>query len=200
MLRIGLTGGIASGKSTVADMFASLGAEIIDTDQIAREVVAPGTPALAAITRHFGPDVIAPDGTLDRRRMREIVFADEDERRALEGLLHPKIRERALERAAASQAPYVIIAVPLLFESGFNRIVDRTLVVDCPESLQLERLTARDGIDLEEARAMLNAQMDRHERCARADHVIDNSGSLEATRKHATELHHDFIRLAQLLG
>jgi dephospho-CoA kinase len=200
VLRIGLTGGVASGKSTVAGMFAALGAEIIDTDQIAREVVAPGTPALAAIREHFGPEVIAADGSLNRRRMREIVFADADERHMLEGLLHPRIRECALERAAASRAPYVIIAVPLLFETGFDRIVDRAVVVDCPEALQLARLTARDGIDMDAARAMLNSQMSRSERLARADDVIDNSGSLEATQEQAQALHRDFIRRAQLLG
>ncbi len=186
---VGLTGGIASGKSTVAELFAALGAGIIDTDLIARELVVPGSEALAAIVARFGREVLTPEGTLDRRRLREIVFADPARRRELEAILHPAIRETALARAAESDAPYVVFVVPLLFETGFDRLVDRSLVVDCPEPVQIERLVARDGISAEKARAMLDAQLPRSERLAAADDVIDNSGDLAATRARVEALH-----------
>jgi dephospho-CoA kinase len=196
-LRVGLTGGVASGKSTVAKLFADLGAGIVDTDEIARELVRPGNPALAAIVELFGRDVLAQDGTLDRRRLRAIVFGDAARRLELEAILHPPIRAEALARAAASTAPYVMIVVPLLFESGFDRLVDRTLVVDCSEAEQMGRLTARDGIGEPEARAMLAAQMPRSERRAAADDSIDNSGPLESTSAEVQLLNERYLRLAQ---
>ncbi len=197
MLRIGLTGGIASGKSTVAAIFAELGAEIIDTDRIARELVVPGSEALAAIVERFGPDILAADGSLDRRRLRAIVFADAARRRELEAILHPAIRQVALARAAASGAPYVILVVPLLFETGFDRLVDRSLVVDCPERLQIERLRQRDGIEEAGARAMLAAQLPRAERLAAANDIIDNSGDLAAVRSRVRELHARYLAAEQ---
>jgi dephospho-CoA kinase len=197
VLRVGLTGGIASGKSTVASLFAELGVEIIDTDEIARELVVPGSPALAAIVERFGSEVLSQDGELDRRRLRALVFADEARRRELEAILHPPIRQEAMARAAASTAAYVILAVPLLFETGFDRLVDRRLVVDCPESQQLARLTARDGVSIEAARAMLAAQMNRAERRAAADDLIDNSGSLESTRSQVQTLHERYLGLSR---
>ena len=197
MFRVGLTGGIASGKSTVAALFVELGAGLVDTDAVARDLVEPGSPALAEIRREFGSDVIDAEGGLDRRRMRSLVFADPARRRALERILHPAIRSRSLELAAASDAPYVIIAVPLLVETGFAEHVDRVLVVDCPESLQLERLVQRDGVTLDEARAMLSAQVARSERVAAADDLIDNGGSLGATREQVRLLHSRYLELGR---
>jgi dephospho-CoA kinase len=197
VLRIGLTGGIASGKSTVAAMFAELGADVIDTDDIAHKLVAPGGAAINAITERFGEAVIAKDGSLDRRRMRQRVFADADERRKLEAILHPLIRDMALKRAAESTAPYVILVVPLLFETGFSQLVDRSLAVDCPESLQIERVVERDQVSEEEARAVIASQMNRADRRAAADDWIDSSGSLAATRDRVFELHERFLVLSE---
>ena len=195
-LRVGLTGGVASGKSTVAGLFGELGADVIDTDEIARALVVPGSPALASIVERFGADLLTPGGALDRRRLRAIVFADPEKRRELEAILHAPIRAEALARAAASTAPYVILVVPLLFETGFDRLVDTSLVVVSPASQQLERLVARDGIGEIEARAMLAAQMTREQRKRLADEAIDNSGSLAATRSRVRELHERYLQMA----
>ncbi len=190
-LIIGLTGGIASGKSTVARAFAALGAPWVDADDIAREVVEPGEPALAEIAERFGARVLNGDGTLNRRALREIVFADERERRWLESATHPRIRERLVEHLArihASGAPYGLLVSPLLFESGQSEMVDRALVIDVPEALQIERTAARDEVDADQARAIVAAQMPRHERLARADDVLDNGGSEAAMRRRVSEL------------
>ena len=194
--RVGLTGGIASGKSLVADEFAAVGVPVIDTDLIAREVVEPGEPALARIVERFGPEIIAADGRLDRRRLRERVFADAAEREALEAILHPVIRERSLAAAAASDGPYQLLVVPLLIESEFRRLVDRVLVVDCPVSLQLERLIARDGEDPQQAQRMIDAQISRERRLEAADDVIDNSGSRTVTQRQVGRLHRRYLELA----
>lgn len=196
MLRIGLTGGIASGKSTVAAMFAELGACIVDTDAIAREVVEPGTPAFAAIVEAFGPEVV-DNGALDRRRLRRIVFDDAARRRRLEAILHPSIRRTALRRAGECRGPYVILVVPLLFESGFDRLVDRALVVDCPAAVQIARLTARDEIGQGEAEAIIAAQLGRDERRARADDLIDTSTPIDATRARVVQLHEAYLGLSR---
>jgi dephospho-CoA kinase len=197
LLLIGLTGGIASGKTTVAGMFAELGAGIIDTDGIARELVVPGTPALAEIVAAFGQGVLTDDGTLDRRRLRRLVFADEKQRRTLEKILHPRIRREALARAEASTAAYVILVVPLLFETGFDALIDRSLMVDCPEAVQLERLMQRDGVDRAEAEAAIAAQMGRDERRSRADDIVDSNTDLEATAARVGELHRQYVELAK---
>lgn len=197
MLRVGLTGGIASGKSAVADLFVERGAALVDTDLIAREVVAPGEPGLEAVRQRFGDAVLDAHGGLDRARMRTIVFADPERRRDLEQILHPLIRTRTLRAMDAAQAPYVIAAVPLLVETDFARLVDRVLVVDCPEEIQMERLVRRDGIDGIKARSMLQAQIGRAERLAAADDVIDNSGTLDATRDQVDALHERYLALAR---
>ena len=196
-LRIGLTGGIASGKSLVARFFAEQGAEVIDTDEIARELVLPGTPALEKIVASFGPGVLTHARSLDRARLRSIVFSDPERRRVLESILHPLIRAETLARADRSSAPYAVLVVPLLFETGFDRLVHRKLVVDCPESVQLTRLIERDGIGETEARAMLAAQLGRDERLAGSDDRIDNSGSPESTRKQVLDLHARYLILAK---
>ncbi|SEK32286.1 dephospho-CoA kinase [Halomonas daqiaonensis] len=175
---IGVTGGIASGKSTVARAFSSQGIPWVDADEVAREVVAPGEPALDEIAEQLGREVLAPDGSLNRRALRELVFADPEAREQLERITHPRIRERLvvhLERLQAQGAPYVLLVSPLLFESGQDAMVDRCLVIDVPEPTQIARTAARDGVDEAQARAIVAAQMSREERLARADDVIDNS-------------------------
>jgi len=193
MFRIGLTGGIASGKSTVADVFTELGVAVVDTDAVAREVVAPGEAGLEAVATEFGPDILLPNGELDRRALRSIVFRDPQRREALESILHPLIRARTLQVIDSLEAPYVVIVVPLLLETGFAELVERIIVVDCPEAQQLERLRQRDDVGESEAQAMLAAQTDRQTRLARADDVIDNSGSIESTRAQVKALHERYL-------
>lgn len=187
-LRVGLTGGIASGKSTVSTMFAELGAVVIDTDVIAREVVAPGQAAIDEIRREFGDDYITADGGLDRAAMRRLVFADDTARSRLEAILHPRIRDATLAQAAAADGPYQLIVVPLLVGSPLLHFVDRVLVVDCAEDTQIERLMARDADSEEQARRILATQASRQERLAIADDVIDNDGSPEQTRRQILAL------------
>ena len=196
VFRVGLTGGIASGKSTVADYFAELGVPVVDTDLIAREVVSINSPALEEIRTAFGPDVISADGTLDRAAMRKIVFADDGKRRLLESILHPRIRELAFRRADQASAPYVIIVVPLLFESPMRNAMDRILVLDCSVETQLKRLLARDCETEEQANKIIAAQATRDERLSIADDVITNDGDLEATRREVGRLHRRYLALA----
>jgi len=197
-LRIGLTGGIASGKSTVANLFAELGAAIIDTDVIAREVVEPGRPALEEIRAAFGDSVIDSDGRLERSEMRKIVFADDEARKRLEGILHPEIREETMRQATAAGGEYQLIVVPLLIESPLRYQVDRILVVDCSEQTQIERLLARDTETEEQARRILAAQVSRDERLAAADDVIQNDGDLDYTRQQVRALHTLYQQMARL--
>jgi len=197
MLKIGLTGGISSGKSAVASHFEALGVPVIDTDILAREVVEPGEPGLAAVRREFGDDVLGADGRLDRRKLRSIVFADAAMRRRLESILHPMIKALMLARLEALRGePYAIVVVPLLVETEFEELVDRVLVVDVPVETQVERLMARDGITRAEAEAMIAAQTTRETRVAHADDVIDNSGSLDSTRAQVEALHRRYLQLA----
>ncbi|MBS0375455.1 MAG: dephospho-CoA kinase [Proteobacteria bacterium] len=195
-LRIGLTGGIASGKTAVAAAFARRGVPVIDTDQLAREVVEPGRPALAAVVAAFGAGVLGADGRLDRRQLRAIVFADAARRRELEAILHPAIRAAMAEAVAGLRAPYVVLAIPLLVETGGRDPVDRVLVVDCPPELQVARLMARDGETVDAARAILAAQASREARLAAADDVIDNHGTLEALEAAVAQLHERYLALA----
>ncbi|HUO82872.1 MAG TPA: dephospho-CoA kinase [Gammaproteobacteria bacterium] len=199
-IRIGLTGGIASGKSLVAEAFAALGVPVIDTDVLARDVVRPGSAALERVAAEFGADVIDTGGALDRARLRELVFGDARRRRRLEALLHPAIVAEMDRRAAESTAPYLLLVIPLLVETGFEGRVDRVLVVDCPEAVQLERLMARDGESAASAQCMLAAQVSRSERLAAADDVIDNSGTREAARANVAALHERYLRLASGAG
>lgn len=196
MLRVGLTGGIASGKTTIAKLFAALGAGIVDSDVIAREAVAPSEPGLDAIVAEFGRSVLLETGALDRAALRRIVFHDAERRTALEAILHPLIRARALAQLERLDAPYAIVVVPLLLETGFDELVERIVVVDCPEQLQLDRLCRRDGVDKRDARAMLQAQTDRQSRLARADDVIDNGGSLASTQSQVEALHARYLQIA----
>lgn len=176
MLRIGLTGGIASGKSTVAELFAARGVTVLDTDRIAREVVEPGRPALAALVQALGSDILSRDGRLDRALLRRRIFADAAARRTVEGILHPAILEELGRQSVAAPGPYQVLLIPLLVEGDRAGLFDRVLVVDCPEELQVERLMSRDGETREAALGMLAAQASRRERLAAADDVIVNDG------------------------
>jgi dephospho-CoA kinase len=191
--RIGLTGGIASGKSTVANLFAALGVPIVDTDLLSREVVASGSPLLGEITGHFGAEVLAADGTLNRHELRKRIFADPAERQWLEALLHPAIRELTDARCEAAAGPYVIVAIPLLAETRGAARFDRVLVVDCDPELQLARLTARDGTPRKEAERMLAAQASRADRLSVADDVIHNDGDLASLRDQVEKLHRKYV-------
>ncbi|HNV09590.1 MAG TPA: dephospho-CoA kinase [Dokdonella sp.] len=196
MFTVALTGGVASGKSTVERLFASRGIEIIDADHVAREVVAAGTAGLADIVEVFGTDVLSADGSLDRRAMRERVFADERARRQLEAIIHPRVREVLRQRASEVHSAYGMLVIPLLVESGDYAWVNRVLVVDVPREVQRERLLKRDGISRELAEAMLNAQASREQRLAVADDVIDNSADLESLDDAVERLHRRYLQLA----
>lgn len=200
IFRVGLTGGIASGKTTVAKILAELGAGIVDTDDVAREVVEPGEAGLESIEREFGSDILLETGELDRVAMRKLVFEDADARSRLEAILHPLIRERTLAKVDELDSPYAVIVVPLLIETDFDRIVDHVVVVDCPREAQLERLMLRDGIDATAAEAMLAAQTDRVLRNARADDLIDNSAARSAVREQTRVLHEKLLALALEAG
>lgn len=195
-LRIGLTGGIASGKTTVAGLFAELGATIIDTDVIAREVVAPGQPALDEIASEFGASLIDADGVLDRAALRELIFADGDARRRLEAILHPRIGEETRRLSNQPTSDYQMIVVPLLINSSLKDLVDRILVVDCDEETQIRRLTARDGESEDLARRILAAQASRTERLAIADDIIRNDGTVADMRLQVAALHEIYQSLA----
>jgi dephospho-CoA kinase len=196
-LVVGLTGGIGSGKSAVADAFAALGIDVTDTDRIAHSLTVPRSAGLADIVAAFGPAVLRADGTLDRGRLRERVFADAAARQRLEAILHPLIRSEAARQVARWRSPYGLLVVPLLFERGGHRdLVRRTLVVDCPEEIQVARVTARSGLAAADVRAIMAAQLPRAERLARADDVLDNSGGIEAIAPQVAELDRRYGRLA----
>ena len=179
-LVIGLTGGIGSGKSVVADAFAALGVEVTDTDRLAHELSAPGAPGYALLQEAFGPDFFRPDGTLDRAGLRAHVFADAGARAQLEAILHPLIRAAARREVAAWRGPYGLLVVPLLLERGRqHELVKRVLVVDCPEETQVERVMARSGMTADAVRAIMATQLTRKARLTQADDVIDNSGARE---------------------
>lgn len=195
--RVGLTGGIASGKSVVAGHFAALGVPVVDLDLVAREVVAPGTALLGAVIGRFGPGVRRADGSLDRGALRRIVFADAGARRDLEALLHPAIAVRCEQLVAAARGPYVLIVEPLLVEAGHADHYDRVLVVDTDPGLQLERLRRRDGASEAEARAVIAAQADRADRLASAADVIANDGDPATLAMQVRELHERYLGLAR---
>lgn len=197
-LIVGLTGGIAAGKSAVADHFAALGVPVHDADLAAREVIAPGTAGLQEIVERFGHGILDAGGSLDRGAMRERVFADAAARQALEAIIHPRVRQWLLERALATDASYGVLAVPLLVEHLPDyRWVDRILVVDAPEALRMERLMARDGIGADLAQRMLAQQASRAERLAAADDVLDNSGGEAALAAKVEALHEYYLALAE---
>lgn len=196
MFRVGLTGGIASGKTAVANLFATHGVPVIDTDLIAREVVEPGQPALAAVVDAFGTEVLAADGRLDRPRLRERIFGDAEARRRLEAILHPAIRAEMERQSRAAGGPYQVLVIPLLVESGRRDHIDRVLVVDAPEATQIERLVRRDGVSRDQGEAALRAQASRDARLAFADDVIENTGDVAALETRVAKLHGAYLRRA----
>lgn len=188
-MRVGLTGGVASGKSTVAALLRELGALVVDADVLAREVVELGTPGLDAVVREFGPEVLGPDGRLDRARMGALVFVDAGRRAALEAIIHPLVRARAADIEAAAPAGVIVVHdIPLLVETGQAADFDAVLVVDVPEAVQLERAMRDRAWNEAEARSRVAAQATRQERLAAATHVIDNAGTLEDLRRRVTEV------------
>lgn len=194
---VGLTGGIGSGKSTVADLFVARGAALVDTDAIAHELTGPHGAAMAAISEAFGPAVVDARGALDRAAMRRQVFADATARQRLEAILHPLIRAESDRRCQAARAPYVILAVPLLVESGsYRERVQRVLVVDCPEAVQVARVMARNGLGEAEVQAILAAQASRQQRLAVADDVVDNGGDAAALIPQVERLHRQYLAAA----
>ncbi len=196
-LRIGLTGGMGSGKSEAAREFARVGVSVIDTDVIARQLVQPGQPALAEIAACFGESVLDGAGKLDRKRLRALVFADPQQRRRLETILHPRIRDEALAQAGRAATPYCVLVIPMLAESGDDYALDRVLLIDCGEAIQRERIGARDGLDAAQIEAALTAQASRAERRALADDIIVNDSSLSALTVAVQRLHKRYQALAR---
>ena len=196
VFRVGLTGGIASGKSTVAGLFGALGVPILDSDQIARDVVEPGQPPLERLIARFGPSILTADGHLDRPALRHIVFSDPKARADLEALTHPAIGAAMEARSASAGGPYQILVIPLLVEKNLAAHVDRVLVVDCDAALQLKRLRDRDGSSVAGAQAIIAAQAPRAERLKAADDVIHNDAELGSLRAQVAALHTRYLELA----
>jgi dephospho-CoA kinase len=196
MFVVGITGGIGSGKSAVSDRFKRYGIKIVDADVASREVVKPGQPALETIREHFGDDIVQSDGTLDRAKLRARVFADPNERKWLERLLHPQINAYLQRELANAESPYAILVSPLMKETGQARYATRILVVDVPEAVQLERTMTRDANDEKQVRAIMAAQISRAERLAMAHDVIVNDGSFDALDEAVRRLHERYLELA----
>ncbi|MDH0747949.1 dephospho-CoA kinase [Pseudomonas sp. GD03842] len=192
---LGLTGGIGSGKSAAAQCFVDLGIHLVDADQAARWVVEPGRPALAQIAEHFGQSVLQADGTLDRAALRELIFQEPQQRVWLEGLLHPLIREEIRAYLARAESPYAILVSPLLLETTQHQMVQRVLVIDVPEAVQIQRTLLRDQTNEAQVRAILNAQASREERLSRADDVIVNDRDPAWLRSEVERLHHFYLTL-----
>ena len=198
VFRVGLTGGIASGKSTAAKFFGALGVPILDSDQVARDVVEPGQPPLERLVERFGRGILTPDGHLDRPALRNIVFSDPRARADLENLTHPAIGAALEARSAAAGGPYQILVIPLLVEKNLSAHVDRVLVVDCDEELQIRRLNARDGSTRAQAQAILDAQVSRNARLKAADDVIKNEADMSAVQAQVAALHARYLGLARV--
>ena len=195
---IGLTGGIGSGKSAAAAMFAELGAAVVDTDTISRELTGPGGAAMDALCQAFGGEYITPDAALDRGKMRRLVFQDPEARKKLEAILHPMIRAESRARIAKATAPYVVVVVPLLFETGaYRNLTHRVVVVDAAVEHQIRRTVRRAGLAEDEVRAIIAAQLPRPERLARADDVLANDGSIEDLSGQVAQLHAKYLELAR---
>lgn len=197
MLVIGLTGGIGSGKSSVARIFSALGAAVIDTDEIAHRLTAKGTPALAAIIEQFGSSYQLPDGNLDRARLRKRVFSDHAAKEKLETLLHPLIKQQVVSEMAEAQGPYLVLVIPLFFETGAYRdLVDRVLVVDCDENQQISRTMSRSQLSAADVRSVMAHQAPRAERIKQADDILSNRGDHADLEEHVKELHQRYLALA----
>lgn len=197
MFVVGVTGGIGSGKTAVTNAFAALGIDIIDADIASRVVVEPGKPALKAIAEQFGPGILQTDGTLDRAALRKLIFADPGQKRWLEQLLHPLIGEEIRRQIAASSSPYTIFVSPLMVETNQRNFCNRILVVDVPESVQLQRTMARDNNDADQVRRIMASQASRARRLERADDVIENTGTLAQLQDRVAQLHQQYLQLAR---
>ena len=195
-LTVGLTGGVASGKTAVGQYFEKLGVPVLDADQVSRDVVAPHTPALIEIVEQFGPESLLADGSLNRRRMRERIFSDPAAKGRLEDILHPRISSRMIEWRDAQTYPYCILSIAILLETRMRQLVQRVLVVDVPAEVQRERVMSRDGIDASLAQSMIAAQASREIRLSAADDIIHNSNSLENTYQQIDRLHQRYLALA----
>lgn len=193
---VGVTGGIGSGKTTVTNAFMEHGIDVVDADVIARDVVAPGSAALAQIREHFGADILLSDGSLNRAELRQRIFADNAQKEWLNQLLHPLIRQRIEAQLKAATSPYCILSAPLLLENNLNRLCDRVLVVDVSEDTQVQRTTRRDNTSEEQVRAIMDAQLERQARFSAADDIITNDCSLAFTHKQVASLHQQYLRLA----
>lgn len=194
-LIIGLTGGIGSGKSEVSRRFQSLGIVVVDADEVARLVVEPGQPALAAIAEHFGGDILSRDGRLNRALLRKIIFSDPEEKRWLEGLLHPLINQEIRRQLASADSPYAILSSPLLLETRQHELVDRILVIDASEALQVARASSRDGNTIEQIEAIMATQLNREMRISKADDIIHNHGDLPELDQQVNALHQKYMAL-----
>ena len=197
MFVVGLTGGIGSGKSTVAEMFTALEIDLVDADVAAREVVAPGTPALAEIVEHFSPDILMADGSLDRRKLRRVIFHQEQEKHWLETLLHPPIRRWLTQQISDRRSAYCLLISPLLLETGQAEMVDRILVVDVSVETQISRTLARDGGEERTARAIIEAQIGRSQRLEHGDDIIDNELPVQSLRQRVQKLHQQYLTMAK---
>ena len=194
---VGLTGGIGCGKSTVTDLFTALGVQHVDADIVAREVVMPGTPCLQAITQHFGSEILQPDGSLNRAMLRQRVFTDAASKTWLEQLLHPAIRQQILVQLQALTSPYALLVAPLLLENKLNQYVQRVLVIDLPESMQLQRAMARDNADEQQIKAIMAAQISRSERLKLANDIISNDNTPADLAPLVAKLHQQYLQQAQ---
>ena len=196
MIRIGLTGGIGSGKSAVADRFKRYGIPVIDSDILTRELVVPGSSALQDIVQRFGETITNPEGQLDRKALRKIIFEDRQARRDLESILHPAVREEINKRLNGLNAPYCLVVIPLMVESGMTTMFERIIVVDCSEAQQIERVMQRDSCSEQEARNILNSQASRRDRLNIATDIIQNTGDFNDLERKVERLHHFFLGLA----
>jgi len=197
---VGITGGIGSGKSAVTDYLETKGITVVDADRVSRLVVEPGTAGLAAITEHFGQEILLPSGELNRAALRKLVFDNQDERKVLEGITHPRIRDEIARQLSEAVSPYVVLASPLLLESGQNSFADYVVVVDVPESVQLSRTMARDDNSEQLVKSIMAAQLDRETRLSRADTSIKNDGTLEELYARVDDLHQELLVRAASLG
>ncbi|AEG09779.1 dephospho-CoA kinase [Shewanella baltica] len=193
---VGLTGGIGSGKTTVANLFAAEGITLVDADIVAREVVAPGSKGLEAIVTHFGAEILTPEGELERAKLRQRIFSHPEEREWLNQLLHPMIRQEMLAQVEKATSAYVIMVVPLLFENGLDRLVNRTLVVDISPELQINRTVKRDNVDASQVNNIISSQCSRSEKLARADDIIDNQGEISTLKREVLALHQRYLQLS----
>lgn len=197
MLVIGLTGGIGSGKTAASDYLAAKGITVVDADVVARLVVEPGQPALQAIEQHFGSQVIQADGALDRRALREIVFAEPSARKELEAITHPAIGAEILRQLQASHSPYTLLVSPLLLESSQHKMTQRILLIDVPETLQLARTSSRDQVDEAQVKAIMAAQMSRQDKRSRADDIVVNDSDLASLHRQLDDLHQQYLKMAR---